>query len=95
MTEDFKAQDDALESALQKAAKDIARERVRALISQKVYLGDAVYARFECDTEQIVLTAEDGYRALNTIYLEPEVLRMFESYIRDLRSRIEHAGGRL
>jgi hypothetical protein len=37
----------------------------------KEYLGDAVYASF--DGWHIVLTTEDGIRATNTIFLEPEV----------------------
>ena len=38
----------------------------------KRYLGDGVYVDF--DGFQIVLTTEDGLRATNTIYLEPEVV---------------------
>lgn len=40
----------------------------------KQYLGDAVY----CEPDGhggVILTTEDGYRATNTIYLEPEVIR--------------------
>jgi hypothetical protein len=35
------------------------------------YLGDGLFADF--DGFQIVLTAEDGARATNTVYLEPSV----------------------
>lgn len=35
------------------------------------YLGDGLFADF--DGHQIVLTAEDGVRATNTVYLEPSV----------------------
>ena len=50
----------------------------------KVYLSDSVYAEF--DGCGINLTTENGERASNTIYLEPEVfkaLREFEQRIRD------------
>lgn len=39
----------------------------------KVYLGDGVYATF--NEQGIVLTAENGIRATDTIVLEPEVYR--------------------
>jgi hypothetical protein len=39
--------------------------------SFRQYLGDGLYADF--DGTQIVLTAEDGIRAANTVYLEPSV----------------------
>lgn len=35
------------------------------------YLGDGLFADF--DGTQIVLTAENGVRATNTVYLEPSV----------------------
>jgi hypothetical protein len=38
----------------------------------KEYIGDGVYIEF--DGYQLVLTAEDGIRATNTIYLEPAVM---------------------
>ena len=37
----------------------------------KTYLGDGLYADF--DGFQFVLTAEDGTRVLNRVYLEPSV----------------------
>ena len=45
---------------------------------RKEYLGDGVYAEFE--TRMIKLTTEDGIRATNCIYLEPEVYRALERY---------------
>lgn len=46
-------------------------------MENKIYLGDGAYATFQgyC----IMLTAEDGYRATETIYLEGEHLqKLFE-----------------
>jgi hypothetical protein len=37
-------------------------------MSQKVYIGDSVYADF--DGEQVVLTTENGYGPTNTIFLD-------------------------
>jgi len=52
--------------------------------SSKRYLGDGVYVQRErCS---IVLTAEDGIRATDTIYLEPEVIRALEEYLKELRA---------
>lgn len=60
---------------------------------EKVYIGDGAYVRF--DGFYIWLTTENGITTTNEVALEPDVLRSFEAYIRDLRSLIEHAGGRL
>ena len=49
----------------------------------KVYLGDGVYVSFDGFT--IWLTTEDGYRATNTIAIEPEVLGNFELWLHKLR----------
>lgn len=46
------------------------------------YLGDAVYAEF--DGYHVVLTTEDGYRATNRIYLEPQVLQALDRYVKRL-----------
>jgi hypothetical protein len=45
-------------------------------------LGDGVY----CDNDgyQIILTAEDGIRATNTIYLEPAVFNALVDYVQHL-----------
>ena len=48
----------------------------------KTYLGDGVYV--DHDGYQIVLTTEDGIRATNTIYMEPEVLKALKEYIASL-----------
>jgi len=51
--------------------------------TRKIYLGDAVYADFnpEQSYTDLILTTEDGYRATNTIILEPEVWRMLKEYM--------------
>jgi hypothetical protein len=46
------------------------------------YLGDGVYVRQE--PGRIVLTAEDGVRETNIIYLEPEVVAAFLAYIKEV-----------
>jgi hypothetical protein len=49
--------------------------------AHREYLGDAVYA--QCDEiGRLVLTTEDGYRATNTIVLEPTVIVALERYLR-------------
>lgn len=39
----------------------------------KEYIGDGVYVTIEGTTGAIILTAEDGVRITNTIYLEPDI----------------------
>jgi hypothetical protein len=55
------------------------------------YLGDGLYVDF--DGYQIVLTAEDGKRATNTVYLEPStyaaLLRWHRDTIQPLYKQIE------
>lgn len=48
----------------------------------KRYLGDGVYVDF--DGFAIVVTTEDGYRATNTIVLEPEVVGALMAYALEL-----------
>lgn len=48
---------------------------------RKVYLGDGVYAVID-HGDTIVLTTENGIRATNTIFLEPEVLRALLDYVK-------------
>lgn len=48
--------------------------------TNKAYLGDAVYANKEPDGT-IVLTTENGVRATNTIFLEPQVLAVLQRYL--------------
>lgn len=48
------------------------------MLIDKRYLGDGVYASY--DGYHIVLTAEDGVVATNTIYLEPSVLAALIAY---------------
>lgn len=45
---------------------------------KKRYLGDAVYV--EVENGMFKLTTEDGLRATNTIFLEPEVYRSFVDF---------------
>jgi hypothetical protein len=59
----------------------------------KLYLGDGVYVDF--DGFHIVLTAENGVEATNTIYLEPDVLQHLEMYVAKLRERLKALGGKL
>ncbi len=49
----------------------------------KTYLGDGVYA--DIDRGMVKLTAEDGIRATNTIYLEPEVLDALTAFVARVR----------
>ena len=51
----------------------------------KAYLGDGVYAAVS--NGQIVLTAENGIVATDTIYLEPEVVEALERYT---KRAVEH-----
>lgn len=56
-------------------------------MSDKVYLGDGVYANRS--ERGIVLTTENGITATNTIVLEPEIVEEFERYIARLRERAD------
>lgn len=47
------------------------------------YLGDGVYIGMN-PYGQVVLTTEDGIRATNTIFLEPEVADSLIRYINDV-----------
>ncbi len=49
----------------------------------KSYLGDAVYVDF--DGQGLTLTTEDGIRATNSVYLEPEVWQALTRYVERLR----------
>ena len=51
-------------------------------MEKKRYLGDGVYV--ENDGQRLILTAEDGIQATNTIYLEPEIVGRFMQYIAEL-----------
>lgn len=46
----------------------------------RTYLGDAVYAELE-GNGRIKLTTSDGLRDTNTICLEPEVVRVLETWL--------------
>lgn len=51
---------------------------------RKIYLGDAVYADID-QFERVVLTTEDGIEATNTIVLEPEVLSLFQLWLKRVK----------
>lgn len=51
-------------------------------MSNKVYLGDSVYADF--DGYHIVLTTENGYGPSNTVYLDASVVVELQRYITNL-----------
>ena len=46
----------------------------------KEYLGDAVYVQKWC-VKGILLTTEDGLKALDEIYLEAEVITALRAYL--------------
>jgi hypothetical protein len=50
----------------------------------KRYLGDGAYVAF--DGYSLILTAEDGIRATNTIVLEPSVYAELVRFVADLKS---------
>lgn len=52
--------------------------------SNVVYLGDGLYASF--DGFSIRLYTSDGIRDTNEVFLEPEVLVRFESFVASLRA---------
>jgi len=47
----------------------------------KEYLGDGVYADIREGDGSIILTAENGIRATDTIYLEPAVLGALFAFV--------------
>lgn len=61
------------------------------MINEKIYLGDGLYANF--DGYQIVLSAENGIYAHDTVYLDPFVLAKFLKYIEELKGRHERIKG--
>lgn len=46
----------------------------------KAYLGDGVYVDFDAERRAIVLTAENGIEATDTIYLERDVYEALALY---------------
>lgn len=50
----------------------------------KRYLGDGAYVDF--DGYALILTAEDGIRATDTIVLEPEAYLALLKYVEDLKA---------
>ena len=53
----------------------------------KEHLGDGVYVR--ADETGLILTAENGERATDTIYLEPEVWAALAAYVASLATIAE------
>lgn len=58
---------------------------IAAPMSDKAYLGDGLYANW--DGERIILTAEDGIRATNTVYLEADTWAALVDYIERLKKK--------
>ena len=56
-------------------------------MTEKTYLGDAVYAAF--DGYHVVLTTENGISISNTIFLEPAVMDALDTYNKRLRDEAE------
>lgn len=56
----------------------------------KAHLGDGAYVDF--DGWSLILTAEDGVRATDTIYLEPEVWERLVRYVGELKQKEAAAG---
>jgi hypothetical protein len=54
---------------------------------RRAYLGDGVYV--DVERGMIRLTTEDGIRATNTIYLEPEVYEALVAYVARLQESSE------
>ena len=63
--------------------------QLTGILTEKVYLGDAVYGSF--DGYYVVLTTENGIRATNTICLEPEVLIATRDYLTQMIEAIAKA----
>jgi hypothetical protein len=49
---------------------------------EKTYLGDGLYVDF--DGYQLVLTAENGEKVTNVVYLEPQVYIALTEYVKEL-----------
>ena len=56
------------------------------MINKKVYLGDAVYVRF--DGESLILTTENGIEETNIIFLDNSVLDTFIQYLKKLKIKL-------
>ena len=58
-------------------------------MSTKFYLGDGVYIDVDQERYALVLTTENGIRATNTIYLEPETYAALCAWVKRLQQRGE------
>jgi hypothetical protein len=52
-------------------------------LDHRAYLGDGLYVG--TDGFHVVLYASDGIRVLNVVYLENDVLKSFEHWVKRLR----------
>lgn len=50
--------------------------------TDKIYIGDSVYAEYESDIMCLTLTTENGYGPSNTIILEPAVIDKLITFLR-------------
>lgn len=48
----------------------------------KEYLGDSVYVEKDMDSGGVVITTDNGLGPDEIIYMEPEVIRSFERFIK-------------
>ena len=52
----------------------------------KTYLGGGVYAEYDTSAEHIILTAEDGVRVTNVIYMNRMVEQIFMEFIKKINA---------
>lgn len=57
------------------------------MMNQKRYLGDGAYVDF--DGYSLVLTAENGISATDTIVLEPKVYEALTRYVAELKAELD------
>ncbi len=50
-------------------------------MSNKIYLGDSVYAQLEAETGMVRVFTDNGFGERNQIYLEPEVVQALINYL--------------
>lgn len=51
-------------------------------VGDRLYLGDAVYADINHDTQEVILTTTDGFTVINRIILEIETLDALIQFLR-------------
>ena len=52
----------------------------------KTYLGDGVFAEYDTSAEHIILTAEDGVRVTNVIYIDSWVEGKLMEFIKKINA---------